>query len=263
MSSLLIVGASAFIISGITLFSGFGLGTALMPVFALFFSLEVAIAATAIVHLANNVFKAILVGRFADLKITLLFSLPAVVFALAGAWLLSRLASPEPLLVYSMGERIMTITPIKLVIGFLMAFFSVMELTNALSGKTVSPRLIPLGGAISGFFGGLSGHQGAFRSIFLLKAGLSKEAFIGTTVLSAIVVDVARLAVYGFYFLSRDSVILSEPKVLGHVLVGIVCAFAGIFIGSRLIDKVTYRTVQILVGSMLLLIATGLMTGVL
>jgi len=39
------------------LLSGFGLGTLLLPVFALFFPLPVAIAATALVHLANNFFK--------------------------------------------------------------------------------------------------------------------------------------------------------------------------------------------------------------
>ena len=49
--------------SFLTLFSGFGLSTLLMPAFALFFPLEAAIAMTAVVHLANNVFKLALVGR--------------------------------------------------------------------------------------------------------------------------------------------------------------------------------------------------------
>jgi uncharacterized protein len=52
--------------SGLTLFSGFGLGTILTPVFALFFPVPAAIAMTAVVHLANNVFKIGLVGRDAD-----------------------------------------------------------------------------------------------------------------------------------------------------------------------------------------------------
>ena len=52
--------------SFLTLFSGFGLSTLLMPAFALFFPLEAAIAMTAVVHLANNVFKLALVGRKAD-----------------------------------------------------------------------------------------------------------------------------------------------------------------------------------------------------
>jgi hypothetical protein len=41
---------AAIITSGLTLFSGFGLGTLLMPVFAVFFPVEVAVALTAIVH---------------------------------------------------------------------------------------------------------------------------------------------------------------------------------------------------------------------
>ncbi len=52
----------AVLVSVLTVFSGFGLGTALMPVFALFFPVPVAIAATAAVHLANNIFK-VFVGR--------------------------------------------------------------------------------------------------------------------------------------------------------------------------------------------------------
>jgi len=51
------IGVSALLISGLTLFSGFGLGTVLMPVFALFFPLPLAIAATAVVHFANNIFN--------------------------------------------------------------------------------------------------------------------------------------------------------------------------------------------------------------
>ena len=48
---------AALAVSGLTLFSGFGLGTLLMPVFAIFFPIEIAVAMTAVVHLANNLFK--------------------------------------------------------------------------------------------------------------------------------------------------------------------------------------------------------------
>jgi uncharacterized membrane protein YfcA len=39
-----------------TFFSGFGLGTILLPVFSLYFPIELAILATALVHFANNIF---------------------------------------------------------------------------------------------------------------------------------------------------------------------------------------------------------------
>ena len=55
--SYLIICTVALLVSALTLFSGFGLGTLLMPAFALFFPIEVAVAATAIVHLANNIFR--------------------------------------------------------------------------------------------------------------------------------------------------------------------------------------------------------------
>ncbi|MEZ4804275.1 MAG: hypothetical protein R2852_01970 [Bacteroidia bacterium] len=55
---------------------------------------------------------------------------------------------------------------------------------------------MPIGGLISGFFGGLSGNQGALRSMFLLKSGLNKEAYIATGILIAFAVDITRLSVF-------------------------------------------------------------------
>jgi len=75
----------AFVVSALTLFSGFGLGTLLMPAFAVFFPAPVALAATAVVHLANNLFKLALVGRRADGGVVARFALPAVPAAMAGA----------------------------------------------------------------------------------------------------------------------------------------------------------------------------------
>ncbi len=78
----LIICIVVLLVAALTFFSGFGLGTLLMPAFALFFPLEVAIATTAIVYLLNNLFKLFLVGRDASKKVVLLFGLPATVFAM-------------------------------------------------------------------------------------------------------------------------------------------------------------------------------------
>lgn len=53
----------AFLGSFLTLFSGFGLGTLLMPVVAIFFPVAVAVALTAFVHLVNNLFKLLTLWR--------------------------------------------------------------------------------------------------------------------------------------------------------------------------------------------------------
>jgi uncharacterized membrane protein YfcA len=60
---LVLIGLATLLTSGLTLFSGFGLGTILMPVFTLFFPLLLAIAATVVVHSANNLFKFELMAR--------------------------------------------------------------------------------------------------------------------------------------------------------------------------------------------------------
>ncbi|MFW6146795.1 MAG: hypothetical protein ACOC6B_00200 [Thermodesulfobacteriota bacterium] len=79
-----IVAFAAFLVSGLTLFSGFGLGTLLLPVFTLFFPVEVAVAATAVVHGANNIFKVGVVGKHAGKELVLRFGVPAVIAAFFG-----------------------------------------------------------------------------------------------------------------------------------------------------------------------------------
>lgn len=262
MDYLLICGA-AILTSGLTLFSGFGLGTLLMPVFALFVPLELAVGMTAIVHFANNLFKLILMGRHVDKAVALRFGLPAVVMALLGARLLTWMSDMEPLYVYHLGERVCTVTIIKIVIAVMMALFAVMGLMSYLKRLKIDQRHLPIGGALSGFFGGLSGHQGALRSAFLLKCNMPKEFFIGTGVVISCMVDLIRLSVYTHDVMTNQRI---NPLVEGRIsLLGAAClaAFLGAFIGKRLMKKVTIQAVQWLVAAMLFGIALALSVGLL
>jgi uncharacterized membrane protein YfcA len=148
------------------------------------------------VHFLNGLFKLGLVARHADLRIVVRFGIPAVVAALVGAWLLVCLAEIEPLLEYSLFGRAVRITPVKLVVGLLLVVFAVAELLPQVREMSVGPQYLPLGGLLSGFFGGLSGMQGAFRSAFLARAGLSKEVSVATGVVVASLIDISRLGVY-------------------------------------------------------------------
>ena len=58
----------AFIAAALTLFSGFGLGTILMPVVAIFFPVPIAVAVTAIVHLLSSLFKLALLWRRVNVR---------------------------------------------------------------------------------------------------------------------------------------------------------------------------------------------------
>jgi uncharacterized membrane protein YfcA len=249
--------AVSFIASGLTFFSGFGLGTLLLPAFALFFPVERAVALTAVVHFLNGLFKVVLVGRHAEVKVLLRFGVPAIVASFAGAWLLVRLARVEPLTTYSVLGHSAEVTPLKLIVGGLLFAFAVTDVVPRTRDVTFGARWLPLGGALSGFFGGLSGMQGALRSAFLVKAGLSKEAFIATGVIVAALIDISRLTVYLPAIAGAGS--LDYGLLTGAVL----AAFTGALLGNRFLRSMTMGGVRVVVAVMLFVVASGLISGIL
>lgn len=247
---------AALLGSGLTLFSGFGLGTILVPVFALFFPIEIAIALTAIVHFLNNLFKLILVGRNADKSIVLRFGIPAVFSALLGAYLLTLLTDLKPLLQYSIGVRQLEIMPIKLVIAILIIAFVLFDYIPRFANLQFDKKYLVLGGVLSGFFGGISGNQGALRSAFLIKANLKKEVFIATGVVIACLIDVFRLTIY-----SKQIIKLDSNLDYTLLLSATISAFLGAYFGNKLTKKVTFKLIQHITTVMLLTVALLLGVG--
>ena len=253
----IIVALFALFASLLTFFSGFGLGTILMPVFAIFFPIEVAIALTGIVHLLNNLFKITLVGNKANWNIVLKFGVPAIISAFIGAWILMFFSADGNSLIYYIGERKCVITPIKILVALLMFTFAVLELLPLYKRLSFSENKLLIGGAVSGFFGGLSGHQGALRSIFLVKCGLTKEGFIATGVIIASVVDISRISVY---FTKYSDFGLKENMPI--LLTAITSAFVGAVIGKKLLKKITIGFVNITVTILIMLLSVLLGFGI-
>lgn len=260
--SIAVVALVALAAAVVTFFSGFGLGTILMPALAFFVPPEIAIGATALVHLANNIFKLGLVGRFADRRVLIRFGLGTVPFTFLGAWLLTSLAHGSPLATYHLGNHACQVTPLKLALATLILGFAVLELSPRFQKLELDSRWQPIGGALSGFFGGFSGHQGALRSAFLVRAGLSKEALVGTRVVLACVVDTIRLVVYGVGLPVAESHRLLDARTLWLVIPASVAALAGSLIGARTLRSVTMEDVRRTVGVMLVVVAVLLGTGV-
>ncbi|MCE7972780.1 MAG: sulfite exporter TauE/SafE family protein [Leptolyngbya sp. PLA1] len=251
-----LVCAVALLASGLTFFSGFGLGTLLMPAFAIFFPLEIAIAATAVVHFVNNLFKLALTARSAHARTLLGFLPAALVAALLGAWLLSSLGHAAPLTTYTLAGGEHSISPVKAAIASVIFLFSVIEFLPAFDRLAFDRRWLPIGGAVSGFFGGLSGHQGALRAAFLIRCGLTKEQFIATGIVCSCAVDFSRLGVYSLQIRSSHEHI---PWPL--VAAASAAALAGTLLGSRLVRKVTIRSVRLIVAVALGLFAIALGFG--
>jgi uncharacterized membrane protein YfcA len=258
-----VVALAAFLAAGLTMYSGFGLGTLMLPVFALFLPVQMAVVATALVHGANNLFKIILLGRHADREVVIRFGLPAVVAAVAGAMALGWLAGSDSGLKVNVDDRtVAEVTPVKIIIGLLMIGFALFELLPRFQRLEFDRRYLPLGGLLSGFFGGLSGHQGALRSAFLAKSGLTTQRFVGSNAVIGFLVDLTRIGVYVALF-AAAGMATDDFTAWPMVIAGASAAFCGVLLGKRYLHKVTMHSVRTLVAALLFGVGAALLLGLL
>jgi uncharacterized membrane protein YfcA len=247
----------SFAASWLTFFSGFGLGTLLWPVFYLLFQdLMLAIAATAIVHFLNNVFKFMLMKKSVDWKVVTPFGLAAIPAAFVGAILLDQFED-FPLTAYQIGEKTFSVYLLNVIFGAILIVFALIELVPKWS-LAFSKQSLWVGGAISGFFGGLSGHQGALRSAFLIKYQLQKEVFIATGIVIALIVDVVRTSVY---FSTYNFQGLANRWEL--IVFSLLAAVVGAISGKLLLKKIKIKGLTLFVSVAMLVFGLALASGLL
>jgi uncharacterized membrane protein YfcA len=247
----------SFFASILKLFSGFGLATLLMPVVAIFFPVAIAVALTAFVHLLNNLFKLAVLWRYVNWQISFTFGIPALLSTIPGALLLTKLQLLSPITEFQFFGINAAITPVKLAVGVLLIIFATVE-GFSLSNKTnISTRYLPAGGILSGFFGGLSGHQGAFRSTFLLHAEMDKNQFVATNAVIASLVDITRLVVYGV-----NIKLLMQNVDYSLIIAATIASFAGVLVGKAGLEKINIGFIQKLVTVMLYILGVSLLIGI-
>jgi uncharacterized membrane protein YfcA len=213
-------------------------------VFSILVPLEQAIVMTALVHFSNNCLKLGLLTKHLDKQLLINFGLPALIGAIIGSMALTI-----------MGQQQLFHTFLKQLIGFLMCFFALIEILNFSFKASSSHWFLGVGGLLSGFFGGFSGHQGALRSLFLSKLELDKFVFVATSTAISFCVDLSRISVYVqkgmLHFDSRLEVYL--------LITGVVAAFFGTFFGKRFLKKITLRWFQAVVACCLMAMGIAFM----
>lgn len=243
-----------------TLYSGFGLNLILLAVFARHFPAQAAFAAVAVVHLADNLAKASLVGRKANLRVVVLFGLPAALGGLFGSICSRYTAGIAPVARYTLRGEEHLVTAIGLVTALLLIAAAVMAILPVSYRVFLNLGYLPMGGAVAGFLGGLAGHCGALRTAYLVNAGLSREAFIATSVLAAVALDASRIAVYGLSYVMQGIDSLPEGGI-GLVTAAILSAAAGSWLGSRLLKSVPLEGVHTAAAALLIVAAVALAAG--
>lgn len=241
----------AFGAATLTFFSGFGLGTLLLPAFAIFVPIELAVGMTAIVHLLNNVLKFGLVFRGIRLHILLYFGLGAIIGAALGSFSLNMISRLGVFYHTSIWGHMSEVNYIEFLLGIVMLVFAFVEFYPRI---VIAKIPLSIGGFISGFFGGLSGHQGALRTVFLAHRHLDKKVFIATGVAVSLLVDVTRLSFY-----QTNLATLTIPYEL--LIVGVLSALAGSILGKLLLEKTTMKVIQKIVGLALIFLGVSILTG--
>jgi uncharacterized membrane protein YfcA len=241
----LILALLSFFAGGLTLFTGFGLSTIVLPVFVIFFPVAIAVPSTAIVHFLNNFYKLFIYFKQINTRILLRFGLPALLASIIGAFLLQKLSSNE--------------RNLEIILGILIISISFMEMFPAIRNLKIGIKWAPLGGVISGFFGGLSGHQGLFRSAFLVKSGLSKNSFIATGVGIAVLVDITRLSVYGSTIFTTS--IISSNDFWLPVIISTTSALFGVSLATDLVKKMTIDVIRNMVFGLIFISGILLILG--
>ena len=258
MSGLLIP-LTALAASVLTFFSGFGLGTILLPVFSIYYDAPIAVGLTAIVHFLNNIFKIGLVYKNINWSVVLKFGIPSLLAALIGAYFLKTISSHSVILnSYEINHHEFSITLFNVIIGLLIIFFSLFEVIPFFKNLSFNENKLTIGGLLSGFFGGLSGHQGALRSAFLVRLNLSKESFIASGTAIACIVDIARMSIYAITF---DFTHVRNNS--GILLSAVFAAFLGAYIGNKLLKKTTLDFLKWFVTAFMIIIALLMIMGIL
>lgn len=245
--------------STLTFFSGFGLGTILLPLFLAFFEPKLAIPAAALVHFANSIFKFTFVFKHIHLKILIRFGIPAVITAYLGSMILDYMNTDYVLLVYHFGDVFFAITPLKLVIGIMIVTFAGIESSKRIKEHQFKKNYLVVGGALSGFFGGLSGHQGALRSLFLKNTDLTKEQLVSTSTSISLGIDLIRII--GYLQMISISTLVSD-KQSPILLFAVIGSFLGVMLGNRLLKKATLEMVHKIISKLLILFGILMILGI-
>ena len=256
----MIEGLSIFLISlttaVLTYYSGFGLGTLLLPTLSIFLPLEWAITSTAIVHLINNLIKLTLNYQNTHWKIALTFITTAMPFAFIGSQLFSWLLIAPQTIDFSLVGCTFQTLPYKIFMGLLMILFAIAEWFPENKKPTFTSKWLLIGGALSGFFGGLSGHQGALRSAFFIRTTMNKKQIIATGIIVACCIDVTRLLIYPI-----DWHTMIEGPYTTWLWMAMGGAALGTIAGQFFIEKITIQSLKHIIAISLLIMGCAMILG--
>ena len=209
--------------------SGFGIGSILTPIVAAQVDTKLAVAVVSIPHLAGTFMRFLRLRKHINRPLALTFGAASAFGGLVGAVLHTYTDGP--------------------ILGYV---FGALLISAGLSGLTGIAERIELkgpwrwiGGFASAVFGGLVGNQGGIRSAAMLGFDLSKESFVATATVIALVVDGARMPIY--FVTEHERMFMEWPIILIATIGVIIGTVAGSSLLERIAERMFKRVVSALV----------------
>ncbi len=215
MEELLLVAIGSFLAAALTVPAGFGLSTILTPLVLLLMGPHEAVAVVAVVHGAHNA------GKFAALRESVDFE----AFRRYGVWLVLGAILGAAL------QNEVPQKPLLALIGAFLVSLPLLSMSEGWTGYRIPEANDSLGGFGSGFMGGLTGHQGALRAMFLTRRLPDKMAYAATASVLALCVDLSRVPVYLLFRYDE----MSQHAALTLVLV--ISALIGVRVGKTWLER--------------------------
>ena len=232
---LLVVAIGTFIAAALTVPAGFGLSTVLTPLVLVLMPPHEAVAVVAIIHGAHNAGKLSLLWENVDFTAFKRYGIWLVLGSIIGA-ILQNQVPQKPLLG---------------LLGVALIVLPILTISEKWMNYRIPDANDRIGGFGSGLMGGLSGHQGALRAMFLTKRIPDKMSYAATASILALCVDFSRIPVYLLY---RSDEVYSHYSL---IIILVISALAGARLGKRWLK--TLKSEWIRNGVMIGIISSGLL----
>ena len=212
---IIIIFVGVIFASALTVPAGFGLSTMLTPITLLLMSPHEAVTVVAIIHGIHNAAKYISLRDYVDFEAVKHYGVWLIIGSILGA-LLNNGVPQKPLLA---------------VIGIFLIILPILTLSERWTNYKIPEANDKIGGFGSGFMGGLSGHQGALRAMFLTRRLRDKMNYAATASILALCVDLSRIPVYLFF--RYDDIM----EYLELTIILVIAALIGVNIGKRWLES--------------------------
>jgi len=195
---------------------GFGSSLFFVPIAGFFFEFHVALAVTGLFHITSNISKVVLFHRGISKRIVLYLGTASVLAVLVGAFLSTQVEAKS----------------LELFLGFFLIALSLWFLLKPSFMLNANKSSLIWSGMSSGFAAGLLGTGGAIRGLALSSFALGKDAFVSTSALIDLGVDLSRTGVYFFegYFKSVELSIILWLAAVSAV---------GSYIGKLILNRIS------------------------